>query len=250
MADVKPMLLPVPLDGKPVTAHLSLDPGLDHLIVVKMGVVWDGQPEHLSGTFERDERFGYLLNDDGEIIGFGVEGPPRVDVEEIDLPEIWVAPRFHVPVLGATNLTIGEILLLVQARYSPDEATTDVLLFDQAVGAIPEDPYERPTRDQLLVALDLWRRTLEAGNMKAHFGLGYTYHDLGMYPQACEHLRFYTELTPGNSWAWVWLGKACAALGNRREAASAFRRAIELEEQGSFETDADELLAELGPGFA
>ena len=52
-------------------------------------------------------------------------------------------------------------------------------------------------------------------------------------------------LPAASAWAWVWLGKACAALGNLSEAESAFRRAIELEEQGSFETDAAELLARL-----
>ncbi len=52
-------------------------------------------------------------------------------------------------------------------------------------------------------------------------------------------------MTPRNSWAWLWLGRACEALGELREARRAYRRAVRLEAEGSFETDADERLEAL-----
>ena len=64
------------------------------------------------------------------------------------------------------------------------------------------------------------------------------------YREAYEHLRLYSELTPHNAWAWCWLGKACEGLGETGEAAAAYRRAVALEVEGSFETDAPELLSE------
>jgi hypothetical protein len=53
----------------------------------------------------------------------------------------------------------------------------------------------------------------------------------------------YTELTPRNSWAWHWRGQAAEAMGDLAEAKGCFRRAVRAEDEGSFETDADERLA-------
>jgi hypothetical protein len=55
----------------------------------------------------------------------------------------------------------------------------------------------------------------------------------------------YAELVPEKAWAWCWLGKACEALGDPAEAAQAYERAIALEDAGSFQTDAPQLLAEM-----
>ena len=52
----------------------------------------------------------------------------------------------------------------------------------------------------------------------------------------------YTEITPRNSWAWLWLGVAAEGMGEHDEAASCYRMAIELEEFGSYETHAQERL--------
>ena len=91
------------------------------------------------------------------------------------------------------------------------------------------------------------RLALEAGEMKALFGLGYTLVEAGRPREAYDALRRYTELTPHNAWAWCWLGKACLAMGERAEATNAFRKAVACERAGSFDTDASALLAELEP---
>ena len=90
-----------------------------------------------------------------------------------------------------------------------------------------------------------WRYCLGAGNLKAHFALGYTLCEQGRFREAYRHLRHYTELAPRNAWAWNWLGQACVGLGDVDEARGAFERAVELEEAGSFETDAFERLQQL-----
>jgi tetratricopeptide (TPR) repeat protein len=86
--------------------------------------------------------------------------------------------------------------------------------------------------------------------MKAHFGLGYTLVDDGRPEEAYGHLKAYADIVPRNSWAWVWLGRACEAMGELDEARSCYRRAMDAEEEGSYETDADELLANLCGGEA
>lgn len=52
-----------------------------------------------------------------------------------------------------------------------------------------------------------WRECLTTGNMKAHFGLGYTLWELGKHHEAYRHLRLYTELAPRNAWAWAGSGR-------------------------------------------
>ena len=68
----------------------------------------------------------------------------------------------------------------------------------------------------------------------------------GMAREAAEHLGIYTRLTPHNAWAWCWLGKAQAALGETAAARASYERAIEAEAAGGFETDAADLLERLG----
>ena len=103
--------------------------------------------------------------------------------------------------------------------------------------------------DELDDAVNHWRACLETGDLMAHYGLGYTLHELGRYREAYRHLRAYTEITPLNAWAWCWLGYTCTALGELGEARAAYQRAVELEEAGGEETDADEWLERLdAPG--
>jgi Flp pilus assembly protein TadD len=86
---------------------------------------------------------------------------------------------------------------------------------------------------------------LETGDLMAHYGLGYTLHELGRYRESYRHLRAYTEITPSNAWAWCWLGYTCTALGELGEARTAYQRAVELEEAGGDKTDAGEWLERL-----
>lgn len=225
--------------GTDAPAHLTLDPAYEHMMVVAYGEVWDGQPPEQTLTLEEDERIGFLLDrpDGDTMIGFAVEQPHDVDLDEIDADDLWGGPRFTVPTLGLEGASVGEILLAVQARFARDEPTNGAAHFHMAVSTGEELGAEE--------AVGYWRMALEAGEMRAHFGLGYTLLELGLAREAYGHLRVYTELTPHNGWAWSWLGRAAEEIGDPAEAANAYRRAIELEQAGGFETDAPELLQKL-----
>jgi tetratricopeptide (TPR) repeat protein len=215
-----------------VPALLSLAPWKELLEITEYGKVWDGQPA--DGVRELDERIGLLL--EGErVVAAAVTQPFEIDATAI--PSLWEAPRFVVPTLGPEELCLGEILLLVQARYRPDEPTNDALHFQAAIEAQHENPE---------LALSMFKLALEAGDMKGHYGAGYTLLGQGMEREAAEHLCIYTRLTPFNAWAWCWLGKAQAALGEPTAARASYERAIEAEATGGFETDAAELLDLLG----
>jgi hypothetical protein len=223
---------------EPVRAHLSLDPWWELLTVIRFGSVWDGQPEGCVGQLESDERLFFLFEESGgPVIGFTVGEPHEFDPEESSDPLVWDGARFEVPLLGLNNATIGETLLAVQGRFEADEPTNDAMFFHMAIDASGGDDLEK--------AAWCYRMALEAGDQKARYGLGYTQVELGQHRAAYDNLRLYVELTPNNSWAWCWLGRACQGLGERGEAEAAYRRAIELEESGSFETDAPQLLEEL-----
>ena len=88
-------------------------------------------------------------------------------------------------------------------------------LFDAAIAAKEDD-------GDLEKAEAMWRGCLEAGEMRAHFGLGYTLCDLGRPAEAFGHLAMYTEICPRNSWAWVWRGRAARDMGELAEARSCF----------------------------
>jgi predicted Zn-dependent protease len=112
---------------------------------------------------------------------------------------------------GPELLGLGEILLLVQARYARDAPTNDALHFHAAIGAQDEDPQ---------LALSMFKLAIEAGDLKGHFGAGYLLLGQGHAREAAEHLGIYTRLTPYNAWAWYWLGQAQAALGETAGAAA------------------------------
>jgi hypothetical protein len=223
---------------EPVRAHLSLDPWWDLLTVIRFGSVWDGPPDGCVGQLASDERLLFLFKEPaGPVIGFTVSEPHEFDPRETFDPTVWEGARFEVPLLGLINATVGEIVLAVQGRFAEGEPTNDAMFFHMAIAAAQEDDLEK----------EAWcfRMALEAGDQKARYGLGYTQVELGLHREGYENLRLYTELTPHNSWAWCWLGRACEGLGERREAERAYRRAIELEEKGGYETDAPQFLRDL-----
>ncbi len=113
----------------------------------------------------------------------------------------------------------------------------DAVFFDLAVAAGCQEQWDD--------AEGLWRACLEAGDMKAHFGLGYTLVELGRPREAYGHLVTYTELTPALSWAWFWRGRAAEEMGELEDARTCYGRALDAEEAGSEETDAAEHLAAL-----
>ena len=81
--------------------------------------------------------------------------------------------------------------------------------------------------------------------MEAHYGLGYTLLSLDRPHDAYRYLRYYTELTPANAWAWCFRGQAAEAMGEPAEARDCYARALENERE-DLETDARERLDSLG----
>jgi tetratricopeptide (TPR) repeat protein len=100
-------------------------------------------------------------------------------------------------------------------------------------------------RGDLDEAERLWRLCLEAGGLEAHYGLGYTLLDLERPHDAYRHLRYYTEITPANAWAWCYRGRAAEAIGENDEARNCYERAVELAPAGEDATDAAERLDSL-----
>jgi tetratricopeptide (TPR) repeat protein len=217
-----------------VPALLFITPWKELLEITEYGCVWDGQPDNRIRVIE-DERIAFVLGEDERPIAAAVRQP--FDLDPLEIRGIWDRPRFVVPTLGPEELSIGEILLLVHARYRPDEATNDALHFQAGIEAQDENPE---------LAISMFKLAVEAGDMKGHYSLGYVMLNHGMAREAAEHLKIYTRLTPHNAWAWCWLGKAQAALGETAAARSSYQRALEVEEASGFETDAAELLERLG----
>ena len=218
-----------------IPVRISYDADHDFLWVLKHGETTDGQRADET-DIPWDDVYVYRRGPGGPVIGFGVDGPYELELPEPDqplLPDV----RFDAPTLALRNATAEEVLLAAR-RAVNGFSTPDVVLFDLAVEA-GSDP------DTELDAETLWCQCLAAGDPKAHFGLGYTLCDLGRPHEAYGHLAEYARILPRNSWAWAWLGQAAEGIGEPREAARCYRRAIRLAREGSFDTDADERLEEL-----
>lgn len=212
--------------------YLSHDAGDDWLSAIAFGRVGEGQPagcwlELAPGIGVLHDRPG------GTAVGFLVKGLSRFDADAAP-PAVWEPPLFDVPAAGLRAVSVGEATLGARAVLG-GRSTLNRELFHRAAEAEGED------------AARLWRACLEAGDPMAHYGLGYALHELGRHREAYRHLRHSTEIAPCLAWAWCWRGKAAEAIGETREAACAYRRAIALG-AGSLEmAEARERLARLGP---
>jgi tetratricopeptide (TPR) repeat protein len=197
--------------------QVSFDQDYDFLNAVEFGIVVDGV--HPDRWRPLSERFAYLARDvdDDVEVGFQVKDFSTIDPER-DVPAIFEGPRFDVPVLGLAGATAGEILLAA-ATFLEGESTVNRLLFDSATAARGDE------------AVTAWKQCLQAGDLTAHYGLGYTLLDLGQYRLAYRHLRYYTELLPDQAWGWSYRGKAAEQLGELVEARECYRRAIALDEE-------------------
>lgn len=211
-----------------VELFLSYDENLDWLTLIEFGRVENAQPsDHWRGV---SDSFGYALRSpEGPEIGFKVLGFSSFDPEDPEVEEIWSGPRFDVPTLGLRDSTAGEIVLAAR-HFLGGQSTINRVYFNAAMHAEGEE------------AEKLWRYCLQAGDLMAHYSLGYTLYELGRYREAYRHLRAYTELVPADGWAWSWLGKACEAMGELQEARSTYEKAIDVDGE---QTDAPELLVVL-----
>lgn len=167
-------------------------------------------------------------------LGLQIATGELLDLADSAFDALWEPPLYDAPTLGLRAVSIGHVLAVALAELDPDEETPDRALFRAALGWQEED-WE--------VALEHWREALGHGDQMAHFAIGYSLMELDRAAEAKEPLRRYSRLNENNSWAWVWLGHACWALGDHEGAESAYREAIERTARGSFETHAPELLA-------
>jgi len=212
--------------------HLTVDPWWGNLELLAFGTTNDGLPKERYAAIDDEARSAFILDEDGEVVvGFVVRDYNEGEPLELNAPAFWSGPRFEVPTLGLVGASAGEVVLAVRAHYGDDRATVDAAHFHSAMAE--EDQEE---------AASQWRMALDAGDMKAHYALGYTLCGLGEHRQAYAHLRRYTELVPTNGWAWNWLGQACEGIGDLAEARAAYERAIEADGD---ETDAAERLEDL-----
>jgi len=212
-----------------VTAPLVLrrNTDLDWLSAYEFGVVEDGQPEcnwHVISAHCR------LLFDrpGGRLLGFDLGEFSALEPELLEAEGLFDTPRFDVPTLGLRRATVGEVSLAARAHLG-DEPTVDQAFFQSAVSA--------GEAGDLAKAEYWWRLCLEAGALEAHYGLGYTLLDRDRPREAYGHLRYYTETTPANPWAWCYRGRAAEALGERTEARRCYERAVALE-RSDWNTDA------------
>ena len=214
------------------------DPDADWLCAFELGVVEDGQPQRNWHVISEHCRLLYS-EPGGRLLGFDTRAVSELDLDALEAEGLFEGPRFDVPVLGLRDATIGEICLATRG-YLGDEPTLDVAYFRAAVSA--------GARGDLDEAEQSWRLCLEAGAMEAHYGLGYTLLALERPHEAYRHLRFYTELTPTNAWAWCYRGQAAEGIGENAEARHCYHRAVELDPAGEEETDAAERLDALREG--
>jgi hypothetical protein len=219
------------LRSTPIPLHLSVNVTDGWIEGVEFGSVVDGRPP--SQLLELTGGVRYVLRSArGPIAGFTVHDYATLDLDDIaDIA--FDGPRFAVPVLGLDSASLGEIVIACRARF--DVSTADVCFFTLALTCAEEE-------GDLEAAAGHWLSCLESGDMRGLFGIGYTFFDLGRHHEAYGYLRRYSELAPHNSWSWLWLGRAAESIGEHDEAATAYRRAIRREREGSFKTDAAERL--------
>jgi hypothetical protein len=229
----RPTDVDLPEAVTPLPLHLNVDPWWDHLHCLAFGTVSDGLVEGQCLTVESCDLV-YVVEDPecGPVLGFEIWELSEFELPDDD-PAVWDGPRFAVPRLGLEHASAGEIVLATLAQLG-DEPTAGALHFHAAINA--------PSAEE---ALPHWELALDAGEMRAHYGLGYTLVGVGRPDRAYAHLRRYTELAPANAWAWCWLGQCCEALGRRSEARTAYEHAVAVEELSHMDTDADERLAAL-----
>src|SRR3954453_22365680 len=205
----------------PVPLHVSVNVTDDWLEAVEFGAVVDARPSSQRIEISPDVRF-VLRSARGPISGFTVHRFSTLDVDDLG-DSAFGDPRFSVPLLGMDSASIGEVILAARARF--EVSTADVCFFMLALACAEDE-------GDLEAAAGHWLSCVESGDMRGLFGLGYTLYDLQRYVEAYPPLRRYTELAAHNSWAWLWLGRTCEALGELEEAADAYRAAVRREREG------------------
>ena len=209
--------------------HLTNMLDIDELVALEYGRVDEGTREE--DWWSVGEDVGYLWDFElGRAAGFKVQRVSAFDPEALEVRAIWGPPLFDAPVVGLRAASAGEIVVAAHALFRGCSSIGH-MFFQRAAAARGEE------------ALELWLCALEAGESAAHWGAGTTLYKLGRYREAYRHLRYYTEISPELSWSWCAYARAAEALGLWEEAATAYRRAVDLEDRGDDATGAREDLA-------
>jgi tetratricopeptide (TPR) repeat protein len=216
---------------------VSFDADTDRLTVCQFGALPERQLPECRLQISEHLRF-FMRRPGGRVIGFEVRGLHVLDVD-CEVPSLWSGPRFRVPTLGLTSAVVAEIVLRARVVLA-GRSTPDVLALHRANGLW--------AAGDLVAAEGALREALAAGSLQAHLTLGSCLAARGMYREAYDHTRAFTELAPRDSRGWACLGRSCVELGDNAEAAAALRRAVGLERKGSYETFATHLLASLESG--
>ncbi len=213
---------------------VSVDHPLDILTACEFGTTIDGRLE--DQWHELADGIDLLRDSPDEpVIGFRVFRLSERGPEAFDIDELWSGEHFDAPVLGLFDVPAGAVITAARDRYR-NNGTFNRYLFGLATHAKGEE------------AVRAWRQCLEAGELMAHYGLGYSLLEIGCPREAYHHLRCYTEIAPQLPWAWRYFGAAAEAIGELAEARAAYRRALALSAEHGEETDAGDLLAAMADG--
>ena len=216
---------------------VSLDADSDRLTVCQFGALPERRLPECRLRISEHLRF-FMRRPAGTVIGFEVRGLQLVDVDA-ELPSLWSGPRFRVPTLGLMSAAVAEIVLRARVVLA-GRSTPDVLAFQRADGLW--------AAGDLAGADAALREALATGSLQAHLTLSSCLAARGVYMEAYDHARVFTELAPRDSRGWACLGQICVELGDFAEATGALRRAVRLERRGSYETFAARMLASLRSG--
>jgi tetratricopeptide (TPR) repeat protein len=218
---------------------VSFDADADRLTVCQFGALPERRLAECRLQISDHLRF-FMRRPGGTVMGFEVGHLRLVDVDA-ECPSLWSGPRFRVPTLGLTWAVVAEIVLRARVVLS-GRSTPDVLALQRADRLWAAG--ELPAAEAAL------REALAAGTLHAHLILAGCLVARGLYQDAFDHARFFTQLAPRDSRGWACLGQVCVELGDNAAAAAALRRAVQLQRRGSYETFATHLLAALQPGPA
>jgi hypothetical protein len=215
----------------PTRIYINNIPEHDWLIALEFGRVDEGQlPDHWVGV---SEHFGYLLDDDGRVLGFKALEASKLDLAAPEYEALWTGPQFCAPTLALHSAPAAEVITAARAFYG-HRSSVNRRYFAEAIAAAGTD-------DEIAA----WLACIEAGDCMAHYGLGIALMDCDETQRAYKHLRYYASIAPFEAWAQYWYARAALAIDLPLEARRAVGRAITFAADDDLRRAAERLRAEL-----